>query len=140
MIKKIINALSKKKLNNDSASINEDLNRNYNGAESNEIINKLFSSKNFYYLEVKDEKGNIVKYTQLIDDNNDNLVLLGLVFTSKEKADEYINSELKALKKNNIKPISMDINQILAYINNLKKSDIEGIIIDYPYDWCILKF
>ena len=108
--------------------------------KNNDIINELFNSNVFYSLEMKNEKGEFVKYTQLIGDDTGDTSLLNLIFTDKDKADKYILNELVDLVKYEIRTVEINIEDIFNYINDLKNKNCTGIIINYPYNWAIYKF
>lgn len=66
-----------------------------------------------------------------------NSKLLGFVYTDKDKANEYLNDELKEIKKEGISIKEIKMENIMDYIQELKDNKVEGIIINYPYNWII---
>ena len=61
--------------------------------------------------------------------------LLGFVYTDKDKANEYLNDELKEIKKEGIYVKEIKMEDIMDYIQDLKDNNVEGMIINYPYNW-----
>lgn len=142
MFKELFNVFKNNKVKNDIEIKDNEISKEKvtKYEKTNKVIDSLFKGQSFYYLEMNSEKGKRVKYTQVINNSYDKKALLCLIFTDRDKANDYIDKELKELKKYNVLSKEDSIENILDFINSLKLSNCEGIIINYPEDWAILTF
>lgn len=82
-------------------------------------------------------------FVQIINDNND-ILLLGLLFSNEEDAKKYKNTELRKILNTNKGPISIkkiNRNEMEDYLIKIKENNsVDGIIVDYPNKWSVFKF
>lgn len=96
------------------------------------FLSKFFECDKFYtYVFVKPPKAEKY-YTQVV-----NSQLLGYIYTDKIKAQEHLNDELKSFKNDGLTIKEMNMEEILSYIEKLQINKIDGLIINYPFNWII---
>lgn len=96
------------------------------------FLNKFFECEKIYTYVISKPPKTDKYYMQVV-----NSKLLGFVYTDKDKANKYLDDELKEIKKEGIYVKEMQIEDIMNYIQELKYNKVEGIIINYPYNWII---
>ena len=111
-------------------NIEEYLKKNYKNIDMNILVDLFFKEKYFYTL----------IYPQSIPKRSEYLIqeidkdIVGLVFTSKAKLQEYKKQE--PLVSNWIEK-QYETNNFEQYFKDVNKS-IKGICINYPFYWCKL--
>lgn len=96
------------------------------------FLNNFFKCEEFYTYVFSSKSKEDKYYTQIV-----NSQLLGFIYTDKSKAENHLNDELKSFKKDGLGIKHMNLDSILEYINNLRSNSIDGLIINYPYNWVV---
>lgn len=95
-------------------------------------LNKLFECEKLYTFVFRKPPKAEKYYMQVI-----NSELVGFLYSDRDKAESYFNNELKYIQKQGLFIKEIATNEILDYVHNLKENNINGIIINYPYNWIV---
>lgn len=95
-------------------------------------LNKLFECEKLYTFVFSKPPKAEKYYMQVI-----NSELVGFLYSDREKAESYFNTELKEIQNQGLYIKEITTDEILDYVHNLKENNINGIIINYPYNWIV---
>lgn len=126
---------------------NTEINQNENEKSPN-LIDEFFDNSFFYTYKITpiNKTQNYLSkkskyFTQLINDTENQVGLFGIVYTDKKYATKYLETDLKNMEKEfKVEIIEVNIEDIFDYLNSLSNEKVEGIMINYPYNWQSYKF
>lgn len=139
----MVDFFRKKKKREENSEINQNECKNYSN-----LVDEFFNNSSFYKYKVTPNNKNknyLSKkskyFTQLINDTKNPVGLCGIVYTDKKYATKYLETDLNDMKKEfNIEIIEIKIEDVFDYLNSLSNENVEGIIINYPYNWQSYRF
>lgn len=106
---------------------------NYNEFQLDNFLENFFKIDKYFILEVSRVSGTNKQYIEIIDDT-----LSAIIFTSRKKANMYLNNEIEPIKSGkygNIIIIQRSPKDIFDYIIELKENNVERILFNYPSEW-----
>lgn len=97
------------------------------------FLELFFRTDKYFVLEVIKPLENKKHYIEIIDNN-----LSAIIFTTKKKAQSYINAELKLIqngKDGDIIIVQRTPEDIFEYIMELKENKVDRLLFNYPSEW-----
>lgn len=105
----------------------------FNDFQLDNFLENFFKTDKYFVLEVSRVSGGNKQYIEIIDDT-----LSAIIFTSRKKANMYLNNEIEYIKNGkdgNIIITQRSPKDIFDYIIDLKENNVERILFNYPYEW-----
>lgn len=105
----------------------------FNDFQLDDFLENFFKTDKYFVLEVSRVSGGNKQYIEIIDDT-----LSAIIFTSRKKANMYLNNEIEYIKNGkdgNIIITQRSPKDIFDYIIDLKENNVERILFNYPYEW-----
>lgn len=106
---------------------------NSNEFQLDNFLENFFKTDKYFILEVSRVSGANKQYIEIIDDT-----LSAIIFTSRKKANMYLNNEIEPIKSGkdgNIIITQRSPKDIFDYIIDLKENNVERILFNYPSEW-----
>lgn len=97
------------------------------------FLENFFKIDKYFILEVSKLPSNNKYYIEMIDDK-----LSTVIFTSRKKANQYLNRELKSIesgKDGNIIITQRKPEDVFGLIEDLKDINVDRILFNYPTEW-----
>lgn len=104
-----------------------------NDFQLDNFLENFFKTDKYFILEVSRVSGENKQYIEIIDDS-----LSAIIFTSRKKANMYLNNEIEPIKSGkdgNIIITQRSPEDIFDYIIELKENNVERILFNYPSEW-----
>ena len=115
-------------------SISEIVNSNNSSEfQLDNFLELFFRTDKYFVLEVIKPLENKKHYIEIIDNN-----LSAIIFTTKKKVQEYIDTELKSIqngKDGDIVIVERTPEDVFEYIRELKENNVDRLLFNYHSEW-----